>query len=270
MTPSRVPPPGLIDHRPRDLLVLAGEWAADAEAPRGYVLRRYGGWPELGARMRTAAPSTVVLVRVEDEDALARMEEMIRATPSVPVVAAAVLRGATAERVRRTIDAGAAEVADLGLAPGMQALAPVLRRAHARPLKRRIGPRLPVWMREDARTLVRAAAETVADHGGRTVLAGIFGLYPRTVAAKCRELDLPAPRRLLGWARVLMALAMRDEDARSVRNVAASCGYRDASSLTRAIANFAAAPDAGFDAAMTRFADELRALRHADRPRRAA
>lgn len=270
MTPTRVPPPGLIDHRPRDLLVLAGEWAADAEAPRGYMMRRYGGWPELGARMRTAVPSTVVLVRVEDEDALARMEEMIRATPSVPVVAAMGLRGADADGVRRVIDAGAAEVADLDGARTTQALAPILRRAHARPLKRRIGPRLPVWMREEARTLVRAAAETVADHGGRTVLAGIFGLYPRTVAGKCRDLDLPAPRRLLGWARVLMALALREEEARSVRNVAASAGYRDASSLTRAIANFAATPHADFDAAMTHLVDELRAYRHADRPRRAA
>ena len=128
-------------------------------------------------------------------------------------------------------------------------------------------------MPEDARTLLRAAAETVVDRGGRDVLAGIFGFYGRTLSARCADLHLPAPRQLLGWMRVLLALAVLEEPGRTVMNVALCCGYNDNSALKRAIENFAGAlaptiRDQRWEPAFDRFLDELRALRHAGPPRR--
>jgi transcriptional regulator GlxA family with amidase domain len=128
---------------------------------------------------------------------------------------------------------------------------------------------------EDARTLLRAAAETVVDGGGRDAFAGIFGVYFRTLSARCAELRLPTPRRLLGWMRVLLALALLEEAERTVMNVAVCCGYNDNSSLKRAIENFTGGGASGsirdqrFDPAFDGFAAELRALRHGSPSRRA-
>jgi AraC-like DNA-binding protein len=162
---------------------------------------------------------------------------------------------------------GISEIVNLDALPVLAGMVPTLRRAHARPLKRRMEAGLPVWVPEEARTLLRAAAETVVDRGGRPMFAGIFGVYVRTVALKSRELNLPPPRRLLAWVRVLLALSLLEESERTVLNVAHVCGYRDNSSLKRAIENFTGTPalasirDQSFAAAFDRFTGELRDLR---------
>lgn len=255
-------------HPPRDLLVLEGEFDFP-ESLEGYTVRALNGWDALRERVRSTAPSSVVLVRArESMGDFAALAELTRATPSVPVVSAVPFARVKAARMRALLDTGLAEVANADEEVALAALLPTLRRAHARPLKRRIEERLPVWVPEEARTLLRAAAETVVDGGGRDELAGIFGVYERTVATKCTELGLPPPRRLLGWVRVLLALAMLEEPRRTVINVALACGYTDNTSLKRAVENFSGTPelasirDMTFAAAFERFSDELRRLRH--------
>jgi AraC-like DNA-binding protein len=273
MKPSRVPPLGLVEHPCRTVLVLESHFPAQPEAVDGYVLQRAVGLAALHELARSAPPSAVVLLRVRGGEAEAvELRELVRAAPSVPVVAAMKFREATAGQVRALLDTSLAEIATMDGTGGLRALVPVLRRAHARPLKRRIEERLPVWVPEGARTLIRAAAETVVDLGGREAFAGIFGVYVRTAAGWCSELDLPPPRRLLGWVRVLLALTLLEEAQRTVLNVALACGYRDHNSLKRAIENFAGTPapalrDQRFDPAFGQFAAELRALRHAGRRR---
>jgi AraC-like DNA-binding protein len=79
--------------------------------------------------------------------------------------------------------------------------------------------------------------------------------------------------------RVLLALAVLEEAARTAMNVALSCGYSDNSALKRAIENFTGTPvpasirDQRWEPAFDVFLDELRALRHGSpgrRPRAAA
>jgi AraC-like DNA-binding protein len=274
MKPPRVPPLGLTEHPRRTVLVLQSHLSAQLEAVDGYAIQPAAGLDALRELALSAPPSAVVLVRARGGDSEAEeLRELIRATPSVPVVAAIAFRGATTGQVRALLDAGVAEIASMEESGGLRALVPTLRRAHARPLKRRIEERLPVWVPEDARTLIRAAAETVVDLGGREAFAGIFGVYVRTAADWCRELDLPPPRRLLGWVRVLLALTLLEEAHRTVINVAQACGYRDNSSLKRAIENFSGVPalasirDQRFEPAFDAFTAELRALRHAGRRR---
>ncbi len=274
MKHPRVPPLGLTEHPRRTVLVLQSHFSAQPGVVDGYAVQPAASLDALRELARSAPPSAVVLVRARGDDADAvELRELIRASPSVPVVAAVAFREATAGQVRALLDAGVAEIASVDESGGLRALVSTLRRAHARPLKRRIEERLPVWVPEDARTLIRAAAETVVDLGGREAFAGIFGVYVRTAAGWCRELDLPPPRRLLGWVRVLLALTLLEEAHRTVLNAAQACGYRDNSSLKRAIENFSGTPalasirDQRFDPAFDAFAAELRALRHASRRR---
>jgi AraC-like DNA-binding protein len=253
----------------RDLLVLEGEFSSFPQRLGGSVVRALPGWEALRESVRTAAPSTVVLVRAGGaEREIESLRELILETPSVPVVAAVSSARATTAQVRALLDAGLAEIANADEHTTLAALAPALRQAHARPLKRRLEERMPVWVPEDARTLVRAAAETVVDGGGREVFAGIFGIYVRTVTARCVDAGLPPPRRLVGWMRVLLALTLLEEAHRTVMNVAVCCGYTDNSSLKRAIENFTACPGSAsirehtFATAFDRFTAELLRLRH--------
>jgi AraC-like DNA-binding protein len=267
MKPSPEPPPARPAHPERTLLVLASDFPGAPKAVNGYAVQAAEDWAELAERVRSAAPSSVVLVRVEAGADAAELQELMRTTPSVPVVAAVSFRQGGAAQVGALLAAGISEVVNLDALPVLAGMVPTLRRAHARPLKRRIEAGLPVWVPEEARTLLRAAAETVADRGGRPMFAGIFGVYVRTVAIKSRELNLPPPRRLLAWVRVLLALSLLEELERTVINVALVCGYRDNSSLKRAIENFTGTPapasirDQSFAAAFDRFAGELRDLR---------
>lgn len=274
--PPRVPPLGLTEHPCRTVLALESHFPAQPGVVDGYVLQPAAGLDAFRELVRFAPPSAVVLVRAGRGDAeAAELRELIRSAPSVPVVAGVAFNEATAGQVRGLLDAGVAEIAGLDGIGGLRPLVATLRRAHARPLKRRIEERLPVWVPEDARTLIRAACETVVDLGGREAFAGTFGVYVRTAADWCRELDLPPPRRLLGWVRVLLALTLLEEAPRTVLNVARACGYKDNSSLKRAIENFGSTPavasirDQRFDFAFEAFAAELRSLRHAGlhRPR---
>lgn len=262
-----VPPPGRVTHPGRTLLVLAPEFADAPADVGGYMVQAQANWPALAESVRTAAPSSVVLVRATASE----VRGLIQATPSVPVVAAVSFRDAGAAQVRALLAAGVAEVVNVDVLPSMVGMVPTLRRAHARPLTRRVEAGLPVWVPEEGRTLLRAAAETVVDLGGRAMLAGMFGVYERTVAEKCAELHLPPPRRLLGWARVLLALSLLEEAERTVMNVALVCGYRDNSSLKRAVENFAGGAalasirDQSFASAFDAFLTELRELRYGTR-----
>ena len=267
------PPPGLAVHATRSVLVVAGHFPRLGAEQGGYRVGECASLAQLAERMRTAPPSSVAVVSLAGMEGGAAVVQALRyGSPAVPLVAAVPHRGAGGAQVREVLAAGVAEVMDADAAATLGAMVPWLRRAHAAPLKRRVQADLPAWLPETARTVVRAAAETVVDLGGRETLAAIFGVTERTVSDWCDDLRLPLPRRLLGWMRVLLALTLLEEKARTVGNVAVCCGYSDDSSLKRAIANFTGADPRGstrsqtFPAALARFTAELRDLR--ERPRR--
>lgn len=256
-------------HPSRDLLVLEGAFPDFPHALDGYLVRELGGWDALRERIPTERPSSIVLIRIDEvEQDTEALHRLIRETPSVPVVAVVPFSRSTTTQVRGLLETGLSEIANGDEEVQLAALIPALLQAHARPLKRRIEERLPVWVPEDARILIRAAAEAVVDAGGRDELAGIFGVYVRTVASRCAEVGLPPPRRLLGWVRVLLALSLLEETHRTVLNVARACGYTDNSSLKRAVENFTGSSALGsirdqtFAAAFDGFVAELRRLRH--------
>lgn len=278
MRPDPAAPAGPRTHPARDLLVVNGEFPGFPQRLDGYVVQALPDRQALRERVQTTAPSSIVLLRAGgSEQDIQALGELIRETPSVPVMAGVPFARAGAAQVRALLETGLAEIANADEETKLAALIPTLHQAHARPLKRRIEERMPVWVPEDARTLIRAASEAVVDGGGREAFAGIFGVYVRTVAARCTEAGLPPPRRLMGWIRVLLALSLLEEAHRTVLNVALVCGYTDNSSLKRATENFTGSAvlssirDQTFAGAFDGFVEELRRLRHEGRrPRSAA
>jgi len=128
---------------------------------------------------------------------------------------------------------------DLDLQRNAESVAEMLRDAHARPFKR-VAERLLRRRSETAKNLVRAACEVAVEHGGAVELARKFGVAPTTVNQWCLLEGLPVPRRLLAWARVLLAAMLLGEEGRSVASAGRAAGYANDHALRRALIAFGA------------------------------
>jgi methylphosphotriester-DNA--protein-cysteine methyltransferase len=158
--------------------------------------------------------------------------------PSLPVVAMMRVRSSPAD-VSVLLEWRVSGILDLDLHRSAESVAEVLRDAHARPFKR-MAERYLHRRSETAKNLVRAACEVAAEHGGAAELAQKFGVAPTTVKQWCRREGLPAPRRLLAWARVLLAAMLLREEGRSVASAGRAAGYASDHALRRALTTFGA------------------------------
>ena len=207
------------------------------ELPAPYVIHHADGWDELHARLRTAPPSTSVLV---DADAPGggldeRVRELIARFAMNPVVPVLELEPARVDDLRELLRWGVSEVLNFPVESLPGAVAHRLGHAHARPLKRRLEALAPRTLSEDAMTLLYAAAEVAVDVGGAPALAQRLGARPRTVAGWCAREGFPPPRRLQAWVRLLLAAALLDDPERTVIGAARACGYSTDHSLRRAM-----------------------------------
>ncbi len=80
-----------------------------------------------------------------------------------------------------------------------------------------------------------AAVETVMAGGHPKDLAGSLGFSPSTLLRWCQRSQLPNPRRLLLWLRVLFATALIDDPGHTVFSVGLACGYSGDQALRRAM-----------------------------------
>ena len=240
-----------------------------------------GDWDEMAEALVQAHPSTVALVdpylaRTLDDGPSPRLRDLIAGRPSIAVVAGVALTRDRVDNVSRMLDWGVAEMIDLDLEVGGEALRQRLFQAHARPLKRRVEEVMSRWVSPQGVLLVRAACEVAVDGGGAPDLARRFGVEPRTVAGWCSREALPPPRRLQAWMRVLLACTLLEEAGRSVLNAARGAGYANDHALRRAMRELAGGDPAtlprgdAFARAAERFNDELLANREKLRERRRA
>jgi AraC-like DNA-binding protein len=203
----------------------------------GYEVRPCPSWDALIEAARREVPSTAVLVDAyadSREEPDAALHELLQVAPLLPVLVPVNLSASSPERVRPLLEWGVSELVDFPIEAPPEALVARLRAAHARPFKRRL-EMLSRYASGNAMTLIRAAAEVTADGGLSTDLAKVFGVRERTLAGWCAREALPPPRRLLAWTRVLLAVGLLEEPARTWRNVARSTGYVDEGGLRRAI-----------------------------------
>ena len=237
-------------------------------------------WNELDTMLRVASPATVLVLDPyageRPGELFPRLRDLLRRFPSLTVVAALELKRENVSDVAMLLDWGISEVLDASTERTPRAVAARLRQAHARPLKRRLEGALSKYVSAEARTLLMAAAEVAVEGGGAPELAERLGWSPRTLTERCARADLPPPRQVQAWMRILLACALLDDPGRTVYSAAFACGYSTDRSLRRAVATFLDADttalrrEGAFEAAARAFNATLREIREAERERRTA
>ncbi|HET7228842.1 MAG TPA: helix-turn-helix domain-containing protein [Longimicrobium sp.] len=265
----------------RRLIVLEGVQLPGLErvaAP--YAVEGPVSWAEVDEVVRTAPPSAVVLLDpyagTRPGDAFPRLHELLGRFPSLTVVAAFPLQADTMGDVATLLEWGVAEVVDTGPEGTPRALHARLRQAHARPLKRRLERALATGVGGDARNLLLAAAEVAVEGGGAPELSALLQVAPRTLTERCSRADLPPPRQVQAWMRILLACMLLDDPGRTVYAAAWACGYSTDRSLRRAVGEFVGAGAAelrrggAFEQAARELNTVLSRLREEGRERRRA
>lgn len=235
-------------------------------------------WSELDAALRRAPATTLVVVDpyagVRRGDRFPAVRDLLRRFPSVPVVAALELSPEMTGDVEMLLEWGVSEVVALGPESTGRALAARLRQAHARPFKRALERTLSPYAGAEARQILMAGAEVASEGGLAPELAARLGVTARTLTVRCARAELPAPRQVQAWLRLLLACVLLDDPGRTVYGAAYASGYQTDRSLRRAITTFlgvdsTALRRAGaFATAAEAFNAALRDAREAARDRR--
>lgn len=252
--------------------------------------------PVLAETLRAISSQAGALVRVADWDALRpvlhrapcgavilvdpigphgglveEVRDVLRDFPSAAMLAALPIGPHDSSAVRTLLAWGVADVLDLVRedtpAAVLRRLSLVRRRLADRLLKRA----LPRGVPSRAHGLLEAAAQVVVEGGQGPELARALGVDERTVPRWCERADLPTPRRLMAWLRLLLAADVLDDPARTLESVARAAGYTAAASLKGATKNLVGVQPGelrargAFDVVAGAFARELFELREAAR-----
>lgn len=264
IAPSR---PVLVTH-PDPALHAALREAAGA----GQRVLALEGWDALQAALVRVPPTAVAVVDPYGGGATdapdPRLRRLLADFPSAAVVAALPVNERSAAHVGVLAAWGIADVVDLGREDTPPALRLCLERVRGRFAARLLARALPRGTSGRARALLALAADTAASGGGSAELAAAMGTTERTVLRWCRRAELPDPRRLLTWLRVLFAAEMLDDPARTLEQVARACGYSGDAALRNAVRGMLGSPPSalrgrGFETAAAGFARELFEAREA-------
>jgi AraC-like DNA-binding protein len=236
-------------------------------------LERVADWDALRDALLRAPATALCMVDALDAGACPRRElrSVLADFPSATVLAA--VHAPTGDALRTLYGWGVAEVVVLGREDTAPALRRLVDGVRARAVHRLLERALPRTVPSRSRALLAVAAETVAAGGQAPELAAALGVNERTVLRWCERADLPPPRRLLAWLRLLISADMLDNPGRTVAAAAGASGYASGVSLKAAFRQFVGATpsearEAGaFDRVAVGFAAELFRLREAARER---
>lgn len=227
-------------------------------------------WDALERALRVAPPSAVAVVDpffgAVDGGPSPRLGELMSGLRSALVLAAFTVSGQTIPHLDTLVRWGVADLIDMGREETPGALRHRLQVVQRRMVARLLERALPRATPSRTRALLAAAAEAVATGGGSAELASALGTTERTVLRWCNRADLPHPRRLFAWLRMLLAAEMLDDPGRPLDAIARACGYSGGAALRNAIRSFlGSSPTAlrgsAFSTASTAFSRELFDLR---------
>ncbi len=234
----------------RPLLVLHGDEGFRERvrrvAGREYTFQSVPDWPSLEEAVRDSPPSALVVVNPY-EDVNGRsgpspsLKSLLVEFPSTAVFAALDVKPERAEDLRTLGKWGVVQVISIAHDDTPQAMVQRFRSAQGRPLKALLEQVLPPDTPGRARAIVDAAAEVVAVGGHGRDLARQLRLSRRTLLRWCERAELPPPRKLLAWMRILLAAELLDDPGRTVLSVAHACGYSSDSGLRRVTQKFVGA-----------------------------
>lgn len=201
-------------------------------------------WAGLRDAVAEAPPAALVVVdpythAYGSESELApELRSLLWDHPAVTVIAALEVKRGRLRDLRTLGEWGVKEVIALDEEDTLESIVRRLRSAQGRPLQALLERSLPANLSGRARTLLMAAAEIVAEGGHGRDLAAKLKLSERTLLRWAEQADLPPPRRILAWMRVLLACELLDDPSQTVLSVAYTCGYASDSSLRRAVQEF--------------------------------
>lgn len=203
---------------------------------RTYYVVPVADWSALADALQRSSPMAVAVVDpgIHREDPAAPAEtlrRLLESYPSSTVVAALPVRGQDSVVLQTLRDWGVADVLDLIRERTPDAVARRLRVVQGRTPQRVLARALPGSVSGRTRALLGVAAETVARGGMVPELARALDVTERTVARWHQQADLPPPRRVLVWLRLLLAADLLDNPGRSLEAVARGCGYAGGASL---------------------------------------
>jgi len=222
--------------------VLRERLARAAEAR--FRLAPVQSWDELRAGVAAAPPAAVILVdpyfgnrngsRLSGGPAH-QLHDILTAFPSSTVIAAMDSSPARHRDIWLMGEWGIAEILQSDEDRSRFALTRRLLQARAQPLRRLLAHDSGIPLTGRARAIIDAAVESVMTGGHPRDLARSLGFSPSTLLRWCYRSQLPSPRRLMLWLRVLFASALLDDPGHSVFSVGIACGYSGDQALRRAI-----------------------------------
>lgn len=197
-------------------------------------------WEDLHDVLRRSPPSTMVVVDpyagARSGGCFPRVRELLRRFPSVPVLAVLRLRREMAPEVATLLEWGISEVLAVGPESRSSAVARRLEEAHGRPLKRLMEDGLRgAFLTAEAHQILMSAAETAVDGGQAPALGDRLRVSGRTLTDRLVRAELPPPRHVQTWMRLLLACMLLDDPGRTVYGAAYASGYHTERSLRRVI-----------------------------------
>jgi len=198
------------------------------------------GWEELRDGVSSAPPAAVVLVdpyygALSAGGPSRELFDLLTAFPSSTVIAALDSSPVRYRDIWMLGEWGIAEILQTDEDRSQLAVQRRLTRARAQPLRRLLSSESGIPFTGRARALMDAAVETVMVGGHPKHLAKTLGFSASTLLRWCDRSQLPSPRRLLVWLRVLFAAALLDDPGHTVFSVGLACGYSGDQALRRAI-----------------------------------
>lgn len=229
---------------PRPLLILHPDRVLHERlmrvSQRRFNLDIVEDWDELKERMADAPPAAVVMVdpyfgQTNGGGPSPHLYNLLRSFPSSTVIAALEAPPSRHKDIWLLGDWGVAEIFQTDEDSSQEALRRRVLTARGQPLRRLLAHDPGFALTGRARALLDAAVETVMNGGHPKDLARTLGFSPSTLLRWCHRSQLPNPRRLLLWMRILFASALLDDPGHTVFSVGLACGYSGDQALRRAI-----------------------------------
>ena len=211
-------------------------------AGKEYTFQSVADWHALEEAVRESPPSSLVVVNPYEESngkaPSPALRSLLLEFPSTAVFAALEVTPERFDDIRTLGKWGVVQVISIAHDDTPSALVQRFRASQGRPLKALLEGVLPPDTPGRARAIVDSAAEVVAVGGHGRDLARSLHLSRRTLLRWCERAELPPPRKLLAWMRILLACELLDDPGRTVLSVAHACGYSSDSGLRRVTQKF--------------------------------
>lgn len=207
-----------------------------------FSLQPMPSWADLRDAARTAPPTAVALVDPwldgRGGDVSTGFRSLLAEFPSLPVFAAIQSTQEYAAQIIHLSRFDIADVITIGRDDSTDALRERLHRARGRSVRMILERVVPADLPGRADAILEVAADVIMGGGYARDVARTLSMSKRTLQRWVERSDLPPPRKLLAWLRVLQAAELLDDPGRTVYSVARACGYSSDSALRRVTKRF--------------------------------